>query len=541
LRALGIFTGDAAFIFGCIAYFGYFFRTGLLSLPNALEWIVLVFLFVFLWWRRKDPLVPQRIILRFISLFLIYMVFRTTVLLSITGGLALYRHYLAAGFVWLGLNVGMLLFSLRQKERKRWGIALLMAAVGLAIVLSSIHETGFRSEEAVFGLLLGIAIWLAFRWISLGRRRLLSYVLLSAAVLIGMAGLMGLDLVTAAVATMRTESLIQWVDRTEHGGYDMESFADGQDLYVAAGHLLRYCNAKSPPCAKHPRHIGAQRMAIDQASGRIFVPAFVRYEPDQDRWDDVYIYDWETNLVGSLDYRGCSGALYVYYNQPFRRVFYACEASNNIVIHDETTGSYQSLDGYLATNVMAFNETGDQTYVLPVLDRFIAVLDTKTGSLLKKKRVVFPVYGLVDDPRHNVIFTTRFILGDVIVRNPKTLQPMQTIRIDPGPRDVTVDKSRELLLTPNYFIGTLGVIDMNSRRVGRMFAGVRARGVFFDAKTDRLYFASSAGIGFYRGADLSQAYYSRGFWFDLLELGRLLAAQGVSRFFRYLLGFKALM
>jgi len=140
-----------------------------------------------------------------------------------------------------------------------------------------------------------------------------------------------------------------------------------------------------------------------------------------------------------------------------------------------------------------------------------------------------------------MIFTTRFILGDVIVRDPKTLQALQTIRIDPGPRDVAVDWSRGLLLTPNYFIGTVGVIDMNSRRVGRMFAGLRARGVFYDEKKDRLYFASLAGIGYYRGTDLSKAYYSTGFWSDLTELGRMIAVQGFGRVFRYLLSFKELM
>jgi len=296
---------------------------------------------------------------------------------------------------------------------------------------------------------------------------------------------------------------LKWVTQEESGCYDLIARAEDQCLFAAQSNIAKYFPDQGIPPLLHEDHVGGQRLDIDLESKRLFMPSFMRYSPQEEQFKDVYIFNFDLNLVETLKFPRCVGPLYVQYSKKRERVYYSCEASGQIMEYDIKRNLFHVIARYISPNHIQLDEQETRLFVNPIWGKSLDVYDLDSTTLIRSSPVVPPVYVSITDLQRDFLYVARFVLGDLEIRDLDTLRVLSRIRIDQGPRDMAIDRERGRLFTCNYFTGTLTVVDIEKKTVGRLFAGPRARGVFFDASKNRLYFCSHLGIGYYTNEGLS--------------------------------------
>jgi hypothetical protein len=545
-RSAGIFWPDYAFLFPLIGVYGVFFREGLLSLPFGYEW-GMVFL-VYLWLlRARHKVRPLRAGAAWNLLWRVLLVFlalRILLVPGLTATVVLYRNFQASLSMVLAtlLLAGTAGLGNRKKPSPRAqaviGVLFLLFAAATARVLTQVPPDPS-------GLAVGGAIGLAWWWffVSPGRRRAgfvrcaifsLAWYGLTLLLLVP-------DFLWSYHAYVKAAPKIRWVTRQEFHCYDVLPWHRDGWLFAAQNDIARYSPDDNRPPISSKEFVGGQRLDMDPETRRIFMPSFMRYHPQEERFEDVYIYDFDLNLVDTLRLPECVGPLYVQYSGKRDHLYYSCEASGHLTAYDFGLGNYRTFGDYLSPNHILLDEEEDRLIVSPILEPRLDVYDLNTLERIETSPVVPPVYVCVTDARRNALYVARFVLGDMEIRDLNTLRVLSYIRLDMGPRDMDRDWEGKRVFACSYFTGTLCVVDLERKAVGRLFAGPRARGLFYDPEADRLYFCSTLGIGYYDGEALAEPVAVRGIATELADLVRgLFQAGGVSRLIEFLSLFRTL-
>lgn len=546
-RSVGLIWPDWGFMFLLVGIYGLFFRKGLFAFPAAYEWgVVLLVASILLYRRRRQCAANRRAALAVIGrTLLVYAFLRILVLPELSCSIVLYRA-IQAGVCMVIVVLLLLAVSSRPWRRLRrsagtLGAVVLLGAFYIASFAIDVSQVSLRRFEVLLGGTLGVLWWVFFVRRPPPRPTFLYYAAASAA-WYGVA-LMGLvpDVVSSFHAYRYSRTKVHWVTRSQTKAYDAVSWQQGGALFVAQNNLAKYFpgEAKSPAMA--PQYVGGQRLAVDRTQGRLYMPAFMRYSPEEDRYDDVYVYDLDLNLVGRLKLDECVGPLYVQYSSKRRHVYYSCEASGHLVDYDAAEGAYRRFGDYLSPNHIQLDEQEDLLYVSPIMERTIDVYDVGDLRLVRSAPVVPPVYVSLPDTSKGVLYVARFVLGDLETRDILTLKVLSRTRLDFGPRDMDLDRQRGRLLSCNYFTGTLSIVDLANNSAGRLFAGPRVRGLHFDPESGRLYFCSALGVGYYDEESLSAPYASRGCAEEVRDLLKAwLEPGGLGSFLEFLSLFESL-
>jgi hypothetical protein len=527
-RAADVPQADLGFI--VLAFLNYVLLGASMVTPRMYEIaaVALVYLWLVFRGRRRRPL-PAGIAFRLAGRVLLgYAVLRIGLVLALAAGLTLYRTPQAASSVFLALSLLLLVTTIRKRPSSRWtAVVALAAAVFLVGLVCALREYPVQPFEIVVGANLGL-----LGWLLLFRSNDPSPARTPAAwrVLTWYAAILVLavpDLLLAYLAFHAGLPRAQWIDSRSSGAYDAATSPDGTTVFSAQGAVIRY-DLREPPVRKTAETdvIGAQRLALDNDRGILYAPAFDPSAPIGPDDADVYGYDLNLRPSVRVKYPNCRRALYVQYSPRWRRMYYTCEDSGYLVEFAPADGRSRALGRYysprnLCPNHLQIGEREDTLLVFPVLGTGVPVFALPEGRLVRRIPVVPPVYGSAEDTRRKVLVLARFMLGDLELRDNTTFRVVGHIRADLGPRDLDIDRAGGRVFTCSYFFGTLCIADVDRRTVTRLYAGVRARGVHYDAATGRLYFSSPLGLGYYDEDALRNAYRSGGVLADLRELLRI--------------------
>ncbi len=545
-RSAGVFWPDHGFLFPLIGVYGVFFREGLLSLPFAYEWVLvcLVYAWALRARARSSPVrasVAWSLLFRFV---LVYITLRVLLVPVLSSTVILYRNAQASGA--MALAILMLHGAARCRMRaERSAASLGVIALALLALSLSMTQTLAQYPPEPYGIaagaLLGLAWWAMFLRGRQGAWRLFRCALASLVWFSLTLLLLVPDILAGYRAFLLAGPKIHWVTRQESGCYDIVPWHREGLLFAAQNRIARYTPGEDRNPVLGEAFVGGQRLDMDPERRRVFMPSFMRYHPEEERFEDVYIYSFDLELVETLRLPECVGPLYVQYSRRRDELYYSCEASGHLVRYDFQQGEYRRFGSYLSPNHILLDEEEDRLFVSPILEASLDVYDLDTLERTVASPVVPPVYVCVTDAQRGRLYVARFVLGDVEIRDLHTLRVLSHIRLDMGPRDMDRDREGRRLFTCSYFTGTLCVVDLESGSVGRLYAGPRARGLFYDPEADRLYFCSTLGIGYYDGEALAEPVPARGVARGLGDLVRdLFQAGGVSRLLQFLSLFRTL-
>lgn len=130
--------------------------------------------------------------------------------------------------------------------------------------------------------------------------------------------------------------------------------------------------------------------------------------------------------------------------------------------------------------------------------RFALVeVDGDTGEVLRRRDTFHPIVGLAAHAERGRLYVTNVTAGTLDVYDEETLEREQ--RLDAGlfPRDLVLDRRRELLHVAGYADGTVSTFDVSGAEVDlvqRAWAGSLLRGIGHDPTTGRLFAASGCGL-----------------------------------------------
>jgi hypothetical protein len=545
-RTFGVIWPDYGFMFLLIGIYGVFFRQGLLAFPFVYEWVLVsLCALLIVNARRKQGLLNGRqgvfIVAR---VFLVFVCLRVLLIPELACTIALYRGVQAG--IACGLVVVILLAVIPGRaggvrSLTRLGLGALTATFFVLAFVLEFSELPIRLFEVSQGALLGFVWWLLFVRSPSPRSTFLYYVGTSCLWYAVALTTLVPDMLSSFCAFRHSSPKVHWVTQAESMAYDAISYEAGRVLFVAQNAIAKYFPDQDRPALVGREFVGGQRLAIDVERKRLFMPAFMRYSPQEESYDDVYIYDFDVNLVETLRLQECVGPLYVQFSKKRQHLYYSCEASGHLVDYDLREGSYTKFGDYLSPNHIQLDESEDLLYVSPIMEKTIDVYQLDPPRLVRSAPVVPPVYVSLPDSSRGVLYVARFVLGDLEIRDIHSLKVLSRIRLDFGPRDMDLDRTGRRLFTCNYFTGTLSIVDLEQKTVGRLFAGPRVRGLYYDPEVSRLYFCSTLGIGYYDADALANPYPFHGVTEELGQTIKELATRGgAARFLEFLLFFKTL-
>ena len=505
---------DVGFLYLATAF--YVILGASLLVPRLHELVLFFLVFLILaFHRRKTGRLsgPARRAL-FVRLAFGYLCLRLALLSELASGLLLYRNAQAAAALFLALSIGVF-----TGVRRRWRPAMLAAAgaVYFAVALAfALRQYPLQPFEVAGGVVLGILGWLLFhrpeRFAAGGFR-------LAKAALIWLIAILSLgipDLLVTYLAFHSGLPRAQWADRSEGSCYDAIASRDGSNVFSTGGPVRRYrIQGRIAFKDAQSKYISAQRLALDAEGGMLYVPA---YDSSSAKTTDVIGFDLNLKPIDGIKWPACKMPLYIQFSPRWKKLYYACEESGQIIEYEPSNRGLRLLETVSTPNHLQLGELENNLLVFPVLRGRVPVVALPEGKPVRQISAVPPIYGSAEDRSRNLWALARFMLGDLELRDGRTFRPVGNIRLDLGPRDLEIDRAGGRLFTCSYFVGTLCIIDLDRQTVGRLYAGVRARGLYYDAGLKRLYFCSPLGLGYYEEEALNSAYQSRGFLSNAREV-----------------------
>jgi len=137
---------------------------------------------------------------------------------------------------------------------------------------------------------------------------------------------------------------------------------------------------------------------------------------------------------------------------------------------------------------IALDETGRRLLVGAMGGYTLGELDTQEMTLTRKAMPAIMSCGIAWDDRRDRIFLPRLLLGDLVVLDENSLEPLARVPLTPGLRDVIYIPERNLVVVGNYFNGMLYILDGDNYRVLRsLWVGSKNRSINYSPERDRLY------------------------------------------------------
>jgi len=319
-------------------------------------------------------------------------------------------------------------------------------------------------------------------------------------------------IITCYNVFLHTYDDITWLlPRYDNNNYDVVADEDDNYIFVAgSSHINRYAKTggnyiSDVTVESLVPNQRFERMDINNLDGRLF---FAHYGPFSGE-PSVTIYDFNLTPIEILSFPDCNAPLHVLYSPPNRKLFYNCEISGHVIMYDFISKSHSILARFPFPIAMTLDTSKERLYVFTILGGKNIKYNIKDNVLTSYNIVSSTAQGSIHVKSSGKIIVSKMLLGEIDVRDDESLEVTDRIPMGLGVRDLDVDQRNGNIIAANYVTGTIDILHRDSlgkASVTKMFGGPILRGVFFNKKTQRLYFANCLGVGIYKKGALENAY-----------------------------------
>jgi len=178
------------------------------------------------------------------------------------------------------------------------------------------------------------------------------------------------------------------------------------------------------------------------------------------------------------------------------RMLLLCEESHSLHVFPATPPYEEQTSLVLPgrrSHDLALDAAQDRAYVTDYGAAQLVEVDLAAWRIRRTMNVGWSTFGIIRDAR-GLLYLAQPMKRRVLLVEPDSLTVADSFSTGYGPRALAFDDRRGVLLVGNYFSGTVEAFSADGRRLTNFYAGRLLRGLWLDARRDRLFLATGCGV-----------------------------------------------